>query len=304
MTDGRSHRVLFRLSSFVLRHRSSLMSQVKIITDSAADLSPQIAAGLGITVLPLNIHFGNKTYRDGVDLSAQEFITRIERSGMSPTLSAPPVALFEETLNELMKQTDEIIAILHSSKLSKTFHNAQRAASPLMGRAKLRVIDSQLITTGLGMVVTTAARAAEQGANVDEVVRLVRGLVPRTYIAFFADTLDYLERTGRIRKAQAILGTMLNIKPLLILEEGEIVVLEKVRTRAKAVEKLVEFIIEFTHIEKMDILHSTTPEDVAMLIEQVNLQLPNLDMKTDLYGPALGAFLGPGALGVVVYEGM
>lgn len=280
------------------------MSQVKIITDSAADLSPQIAAGLGITVLPLNIHFANKTYRDGVDLSAQEFITRIERSGISPTLSAPPVALFEETLNELMKQTDEIIAILHSSKLSKTFHNAQRAASPLMGRAKLRVIDSQLITTGLGMVVTTAARAAEQGANVDEVVRLVRGLVPRTYIAFFADTLDYLERTGRIRKAQAILGTMLNIKPLLILEEGEIVVLEKVRTRAKAVEKLVEFIIEFTHIEKMDILHATTPEDVAMLIEQVNLQLPNLDMKTDFYGPALGTFLGPGALGVVVYEGM
>ena len=135
-------------------------------------------------------------------------------------------------------------------------------------------------------------------------MRLVRGLIPRIYIAFFADTLDYLERGGRIRKAQAILGSMLNIKPLLIMEEGDLVVLEKVRTRAKAVEKLVEFIVEFTRIEKMVILHSNTPEDVALLIEQINLALPNLDMRTDLYGPTLGTHLGPGALGVVVYEGM
>lgn len=280
------------------------MAQVKIITDSTADLAPELAQALGVTVLPLTIQFGSRTYREGIDLNAQDFFDKLAVSPASPVLNAPTVAQFEQTLDELMKQTDEIVAILNSSKLSKTFHNAQRAASPLLGRAKIRIIDSQLITTGLGMVVTNAARAAEQGADVEEVVRLTRGLIPRTYIAAFADTLDYLERSGRIRKAQSILGTMLNIKPLLILEEGEIVVLEKVRTRAKAVEKLVEFIIEFTHIEKMDVLHSTTPEDVALLIEQVNLQLPNLDMKVEQYGPSLGAFLGPGALGVVVYEGM
>ncbi|HZQ06929.1 MAG TPA: DegV family protein [Anaerolineae bacterium] len=279
------------------------MAQVKIITDSTADLSPELAEALGITVLPLTIQIGNKSYREGIDLNAKEFFSKIAHTTTPPLLTAPSVAQFEQTFDELMKETDEIVAILNSSKLSKTFQNAQRAASPLMGRAKLRVIDSQLITTGLGMIVTNAARAAEQGADVEEVVRLTRGLIPRTYIAAFADTLDYLEHSGRIRKAQAILGTMLNIKPLLILEEGEIVVLEKVRTRAKAVEKLVEFIIEFTHIEKMDVLHSTTPEDVALLIEQVNLQLPNLDMKVEVYGPSLGVFLGPGALGVVVYEG-
>jgi DegV family protein with EDD domain len=154
------------------------------------------------------------------------------------------------------------------------------------------------------MLVTAAAQAAESGANVDEVVRLVRGMIPRIYIAFFSDTLEYLERGGRIRKAQAILGGMLNIKPLLILEDGDIVALEKVRTRAKAVEKLVEFIIEFTHIERMVILHSTTPDDVNLLIEQLNLALPNLEMRVELYGPSLGTHLGPGALGVVVYEGM
>lgn len=280
------------------------MSQVKIITDSTAEISPELAESLGITVLPLTIQLGSKSYREGVDLNAKEFFAKLARTDASPILVPPSVAQFEQTLDELMKQTDEIVLIFNSSKLSRTYANAQRAASPLMGRAKIRVIDSQLISTGLGMIVTNAARAAQQGADVEEVVRLTRGLIPRTYIAAFADTLEYLERSGRIRKAQAILGTFLNIKPLLILEEGEIVVLEKVRTRAKAVEKLVEFIIEFTHIEKMDVLHSTTPEDVALLIEQVNLQLPNLDMKVEMYGPSLGAFLGPGALGVVVYEGM
>lgn len=280
------------------------MAQVKIITDSTAEVSPELADSLGITVLPLTIQLGNKSYREGIDLNAKEFFTKIERANASPILVPPSVQQFEQTLDELMKQTDEIVMIFNSSKLSRTYANAHRAAMPLMGRAKIRVIDSQLISTGLGMIVTNAARAAKQGADVEEVVRLTRGLIPRTYIAAFADTLDYLERSGRIRKAQAILGTFLNIKPLLILEEGEIVVLEKVRTRAKAVEKLVEFIIEFTHIEKMDVLHSTTPEDVALLIEQVNLQLPNLDMKVEMYGPSLGAFLGPGALGVVVYEGM
>src|SRR5581483_6726760 len=279
------------------------MPQVKIITDSTAEISPELAASLGITVLPLTIQLGNKSYREGIDITPKEFFSKIARAPVTPVLNAPPVALFEQTLEELMKETDEIVAILNSSKLSKTYQHAQRAASPLMGRAKIRIIDSQLISTGLGMVVISAARAAQKGADVEQVVRLARGLIPRTYIAAFADTLEYLERSGRIRKAQSILGTMLNIKPLLILEEGEIVVLEKVRTRAKAVEKLVEFIIEFTHIEKMDVLHSTTPEDVAMLIEQVNLQLPNLDMKVEMYGPSLGSFLGPGALGVVVYEG-
>ncbi len=280
------------------------MSQVYVVTDSSADLPPELVQALGITVLPVNIHFGNKVYRDGIDINAQEFFERLARNGVPPSTTPPPVSLYESTFADLLKQTDQIIAIHASSKLSQNFARAQRAAAPLLGRATIAVIDSQLVSVGLGTLVTAAARAAEAGEQLDEIVRLVRGMIPRIYIAFFSDTLDYLERGGRIRKAQAILGSMLNIKPLLILEDGDIVALEKVRTRAKAVEKLVEFIVEFTHIEKMTILHSTTPEDVNLLIEQVNLALPNLDMQVELYGPALGTHLGPGALGVVVYEGM
>lgn len=280
------------------------MGQVKIVTDSSADLPPEVAQSLGIVVLPMNIHFGNQVFRDGIDISADDFFARVNGTGNQPTTSPPPARLFEETYAELMKQTDSIVSIHISSKLSPTFRAAQRAAAPLLGQAKIVTIDSQLVSVGLGMLVTAAARLAEQGAPLDEVVRLARGLIPRIYIAFFADTLDYLERSGRIRKAQAILGSMLSIKPLLIMEEGDIVALEKVRTRAKAIEKLVEFIVEFAHIERMVILHSTSTEDIPLLLEQINLQLPGLSVQVEKYGPSVATHIGPGALGVVVYEGL
>ena len=280
------------------------MPRVRIVTDSTADLPPDVIESLGITVLPLVIQLGSKKLRDGIDVTARDFSERLMRSTEPPTTSPPSLSQFEETFGELTKGGGEVIAIHVSSKLSQTYRNATRAAAPLLGRSKIVVIDSQLITVGLGMLVTAAAQSAADGASLDEVVKLVRGMIPRIYIGFFVETLDYLERGGRIGKAQALLGTMLNIKPLLILEEGEIVALEKVRTRSKAIEKLVEFISEFTRIERMVILHSTTPEDVDLLIEQINLVLPNMNIKTDQYGPVTASHLGPNALGVVVYEGM
>jgi DegV family protein with EDD domain len=280
------------------------MPRVKILTDSTADLPPEVVERLGIMVLPMKVHIGQKTYRDGIDVTSKDFFAKAEHATTPPTTTPPSPREFEEAFAELTRQTDEIVAIFVSSKLSQTFRIATRAAAPLLGRSKIVVIDSQLITVGLGMLVTAAAQLAADGGSLDDVVRLIRGLIPRIYIAFFVETLDYLERGGRVGKAQALLGGMLSIKPLLILEEGEIVALEKVRTRQKAIEKLVEFITEFTHIERMVILHSTTLEDVNMLIEQINLVLPNLDISVDNYGPVMATHLGPNALGVVVYEGM
>jgi DegV family protein with EDD domain len=280
------------------------MPQVKIVTDSTADMPPTVVEELGITVLPLTLHFGQKNLRDGIDMTSQDISQRFSHSHTPPTTSPPSMQQFTDTFTELSKGGNEVVAIHVSSKLSQTFRVATRAAAPLLGRSKIVVIDSQLITVGLGMLVTAAARAAAQGASFDEVVRLIRGMIPRIYIGFFVETLDYLERGGRIGKAQALLGTMLNIKPLLILEEGEIVALEKVRTRGKAIEKLVEFITEFTRIEKLIILHGNTPEDVAALIEQINLVVPNLDISVDHYGPVTATHVGTDALGVVVFEGM
>lgn len=280
------------------------MPRVKILTDSSADLLPEVVQKLGITVLPLTIQLGEKTLRDGIDISAEDFAQRLARTHSLPVALPIPQSQFDETFAELTKGGDEVIAILSSSKLSQTYRNAQRAAAPLLGRSKIILIDSQLITIGLGMLIIAAAEYAETGASLEDVVRLARGMIPHIYIGFFIETLDYLERGGRIGKAQALLGTMLNIKPLLILEDGEIVALEKVRNRAKAIEKLVEFITEFTRIDRLVILHSTTPDDVNTLIEQTNLIIPNLNISVDHYGPVIATHLGPNALGVVVYEGM
>lgn len=280
------------------------MPRVRIVTDSTADLPSEVVARLGITVLPLTIHFGPKSIRDGVDISREEFFKRLERYPTPPTTTPPTIKQFDETFNELARNNDAVVAIFVSSKLSETFRNASRAAAPLLGRSKIVVIDSQLVSIGLGMLVTAAAESAARGDPLEEVVKLVRGMIPKIYIGFFVETLDYLEHGGRIGPAQAFLGNMLNIKPLLILEDGEVVALEKVRTRAKAIEKLVEFISEFAHIERMIILHSNTPEDVNLLIEQINLVLPNLDISVDHYGPVASTHVGPNALGVVVYEGL
>ena len=280
------------------------MSRVKIVTDSTADMPPQVVEELGITIMPLTIHLGQKNLRDGIDITAADFVPRMAHTATPPSTSSPSHKQFEQVYTELTKGGGEVVSIHVSSKLSTTYRNAHRAALPLLGRSKIVVLDSQLITVGLGMLVTAAGRAAARGESLEEVVKLVRGMVPRIYIGFFVETLDYLERGGRIGKAQALLGNMLNIKPLLILEEGEIVPLEKVRTRAKAIEKLVEFITEFTHIQKMVVLHGNTPEDVAMLIEQTSLLMPNLDISVDHYGPSTATHVGTDALGVVVYEGM
>lgn len=280
------------------------MPRVKILTDSSADLLPEVVQKLNITVLPLTIQLGTKTLRDGIDTSAEDFAQRLEHAPSLPVTQPISQKQFDEIFNELTKGGGEVVAILSSSKLSQTYRNAQRAAAPLLGRSKIVLIDSQLITIGLGMLITAAAEYAATGASLDEVVKLVRGMIPHIYIGFFVETLDYLERGGRIGKAQALLGAMLNIKPLLILEDGEIVALEKVRNRAKAIEKLVEFITEFTRIDRMVILHNNTLEDVNSLIEQTNLVMPNLNISVDNYGPVTATHLGPNALGVVVYEGM
>jgi len=280
------------------------MPRVKILTDSTSDLPPGVAEELGITVLPLTIQLGQKKLRDGIDVTAAAFVERMARVSTPPTTSSPTAKQFEEAYAELTKGGNAVVAIHVSSKLSQTWRIATRTAAPLLGRHKIVVIDSQLVTVGLGMLVTAAGRAAASGASLDKVVRLVRGMIPRIYIGFFVETLDYLERGGRIGKAHAVLGTMLNIKPLLILEEGEIVALEKVRNRAKAIEKMVEFITEFTRIEQLVVLHGNTPLDVQVLIEQTNLVIPNLDISVDHYGPVTATHVGTDALGVVVYEGM
>jgi DegV family protein with EDD domain len=279
---------------------------VKIVTDSTAYLEPGVAEELEISVVPLNIHFGDEILRDGVDITAAEFFRRLDRSPEMPTSSPPSRSTFEKLYSKLSKTTDEIVSIHISDKLSQTCAMANAAAAPFLGRCDIAVVDSLTTSLGLGILATAAAKAAAQGKTLDEIVRLLRGMIPHIYVVFLVETLDYLEREGRIGRAQAILGSMLGIKPLLIMEDGEIVPLEKVRTRSRAIDKLFEFVVEFPRIEQMAILQKSpvATEETLLLIERLELVLPEIEFPIISYGPVLATHVGPNTMGIIVYEGM
>jgi DegV family protein with EDD domain len=206
----------------------------------------------------------------------------------------------------LSQTTTEILSIHPPEALTPSIRYAREAARMLLGRCQIVVLDSQTISLGLGLLVENAARAAQEGKDFEEVMRLVRGLVPRVYVVFFSGDLEYLKRGGRIGEAQALLGTMLGIKPFLTLEGGAIQPMEKVRTREEALEKLVEFVSEFDELEELAIIRGMNdrPDEIAMLHERFEALFPELAVPVIHYGPVLSAHIGPDNLGVIVYEAL
>jgi DegV family protein with EDD domain len=282
------------------------MARVKIVTDSAAHFEPGDLKDLEIEVVPIGVRFGDALYRDGLDLTGEEFFRLMERSSVPPVTTPPPVETFLEVYSRLRKTTDQILSFHVSSRLSQTYQNATLAAEILLGRCRIFVVDSLSTSLGLGILVVEAAKLAADGAALDEIVRIIRGMIPHLYIVFFVETMDYLERGGRIGKAQAILGSMLNIKPFLFVEDGEIIPLEKVRTRAKALDKLFEFAAEFARIERLAIIQRDPHpnEETAALTERLRTVFPNMTIPVIQYGPVLACHVGPDAMGIIVYEGL
>ncbi|MFQ5611136.1 MAG: DegV family protein [Anaerolineae bacterium] len=282
------------------------MSNIAIVTDSNAYFEPGEAERLNITVVPLHIHIGDEVLKDGEEMNPDAFFQRLQRGGPMPTVSAPSVEAFQAAYTELHKSTDKILSIHVSGCLSPTVHNAQLSADTLLGRCTIEVIDSMTISVGLGILAKTAAEAARDGAKMDDIVRLVRGMIPHIYVVLYVDRMGFLERSGRISRSQAILGSMLNIKPILFMEDGEIIPLEKVRTPDKAIEKLFNFVAEFDGSEQMAIIQATPypTEETKMLLERLGQLFPDMDFPIIQYNPVLATHVGPTALGVIVYEGM
>ena len=281
------------------------MGKVAIVTDSTIYLEPGVAQQLDITVVPLNVHLGDDTLRDGIDITAEEFFQRLEQqNGLVPRTSPPSVRTFEQVYAGLRAQTDQIMSIHLSGQLSQTLQHARRGAESLLGRCNIMVLDSLTTSLGLGILAKAAATAAQEGASLDEIVRLVRGMIPHIYVVFYVDQMDYLERGHRIGKAQAILGTMLSVKPLLFMEDGEIIPLEKVRTHEKAIEKLFEFVAEFSDLEQAAVVqrHLTATPETKALMERLAQIFPHVKFPIIQYGPVLASHIGPSAMGVIVYE--
>jgi fatty acid kinase fatty acid binding subunit len=283
------------------------MSKVHIVTDSTAHFEdPTAPQKLGVTVVPLTIQFGRQYFKEGIDLTPDEFFSRMATSAHPPTLHAPTADDFRAIYGRTLKSTDVILSLHISSKLSQTCARAKTAAEDYLGRCQIVVLDSWTTSVGLGILVEAAAQAANEGKSLGDIVRIVRGMVPHIYAVFFVDTLDYLEHSGLIGKSQSLLGTMLDIKPFLSIEEGEIIPVEKVRTRDRAIDKLTEFASEFSSIARGVILQSgqATSDDTRLLLEQLEMACPGLRFPVMRYGPALACQLGPDSLGIFIYEGL
>ncbi|HIC89216.1 MAG TPA: DegV family protein, partial [Anaerolineae bacterium] len=254
-------------------------------------------------VVPLDIHLGGQVYREGVDLTPERYFHELEQAQGFPTVSAPPPETFTALYARLGRDGGDILSIHSSQRLNGAFQTARMAANALLGRYRIAVVDSQCASLGLGYLVEAAARAAAKGMEVDEIIRLVRGMILHVYVVFFVEALDYLERDKRIGRSQALLGAMLGIKPFLTLEDGDLIPLEKVRSREETVDKLFDFIAEFAHLERMTVMQHGFVEETRMLLERLELAYPDRQFPVRAYNPSLAVHLGPSAMGVVVYEG-
>jgi len=275
---------------------------VKIVTDSLSDITSDIAEGLGITVVPLTVLFGQESFLDRVTMTTDEFYYKLTHDATWPTTTQPPPSVFADVYNKLAEETDEILAITLSSKLSGTYESALNAKSLVEKECRIEVIDSLTVAMGLGLIVIAAAKAAQAGANLDEVADSVRRAMPRSHLVAYFDTLKYLAKGGRIGKAQGLLGAMLSVKPILAVKDGEMSPLTRLRSRTAGMDYLYNFVAGFPHIEELAVEHATTPDDADRLVERLSSVFPKERIYRSTISPVVGTHAGPGAMAVTVLE--
>ncbi len=269
---------------------------VRIVTDSTADLTPEQQRAAGITVVPLNVHFGDEVFRDHMDLSTDEFFRRLKASPQLPRTSQPSVGAFEEAYRSLRQGGDEIVSVHLSSKVSGTCNSALMAAQSV-GEGKIDVVDSLSTSMALGFIALEGAKLARAGRDRQAVAECLRGLVPKARVICVVDTLTYLERGGRIGKARALLGSLLNVKPILQLKDGEVVPLGRARGRPQALNRLVELLERDGKVSQLAIMHGAAHTDAEQLRERVASSYPSVDIQLTEIGAVLGTHTGPGVIG-------
>ncbi len=275
---------------------------VKIVTDSSADVPAQLVQKLGITVVPLYLRFGEEVYRDRVDISEDEFYQRLEHDPVHPSTTQPTPQDFINVYQELSKEADGIVSIHISSKLSGTCNSALQARDMIEKGCPIEVVDSQSVSMGVGLISIAAATAAKAGKGLQEVLAEARQAIPNIYLLGLLDTLEYLYRGGRIGKATQLLGSILNLKPLLKLQEGEVVPAGRARTRSKGIDRLFDFAKNAANIEDLSVVYNTTPDEAQSLAERIGSVFAKEKIRIATIGPMLGVHFGPDALVVAFRE--
>jgi DegV family protein with EDD domain len=276
---------------------------VKVVTDSTCDIPAQVVKDLGINVVPVYTVFGDKSYRDKVDINDDEFYHKLTHDSIHPTTSIPTPKDFADVYNKLAEETDEILSIQLTSKESGTYNSALLGKQLVTNKkCRIEVIDSLSVSLGLGLLVIDAAREAKAGAKLDQLAEMVRQAVPKVHLMILVDTLKYVVRGGRLSKAHGIIGAVIKVKPMLTLKEGDLSLVGVARTKTKAVGRLYEFARGFSKVKDIAVAYTTGQEEAKELADRIKAVFPNTPLYLTRVGSALGTHAGPGAMGVAVRE--
>jgi len=275
---------------------------VRVVTDSGADLPFEVVEALSIAVVPLVVLFGDEVLRDGIELTTDQFFERIVTSPVHPSTSQPSAGAFQEAFEGLVGQTDAIVAVLVGAKFSGTVAAAMLARDCVTAPCRIEIVDSEGASLGLGFAVAAAARAAKAGASVEEVIAAAESVVRRQHTLAMLDTLEYARRGGRLSRVEALLGNLLHVKPILSIKT-EVRPLSRARTRAAGLKRMFDLAMAYPRIEEVGVMHATTAEDAGMLAGWVRERLPDVPIHIARLGPALGAHGGPGIMAMTVVEG-
>jgi DegV family protein with EDD domain len=271
---------------------------VRVVTDSSCDLPDARAEELGIEIVPLTIRFGSEEYVDRVELSNDEFWRKVATSDVLPETAAPSAGAFEETFRRLADGgADGIICINLSSRLSATMQAAQLAAKAMKGTCRVEVVDSLSVSMGLGLQCINAAQLARNGEDLDAIVRATESQVLRTRLFGALDTLEHLRRGGRIGAAQALLGGVLSIKPVIEVRDGAVAEAGKVRTRSKSLRLLADKVAQATRPQQVFVFDAQAP-DIGELVDMLSATVPRNEIEFGTIGPVIGTHAGPRTIGV------
>jgi DegV family protein with EDD domain len=277
---------------------------VKIVTDSTSDISADLACELGITVVPLTVMFGRQTYLDRIEITTDEFYRRLSEEDIFPTTTQPSPGAFAEVYGKLLQGTDEILVLVISGKLSGTYQSAVSAISLAGGEGRIEVIDSLSTAMGLGLLAVAAAGLASQpGACLSSVSRVMREKISCSQVVMMFDTLKYLAKGGRVGKAQGLVGSMLQVKPVLTVKDGVVSPLARLRSMSAGSEYLYNFVRGFARVEELAVEHATTPEAADALAARLRLIYPEKHIYRSVVSPVLGTYTGPNVLSVSVLSG-
>jgi DegV family protein with EDD domain len=272
---------------------------VHVVTDSTCDLPRELAEQYGITVVPLTVSFDDESFLDGVDIGADEFYARLTASPGLPRTSQPSVERFRQVYQSFGPEA-EIVSVHLSARLSGTLNSATIACEQLEGRARIALVDSQTVSLGLGAVALEAAALAAKGAGIDEVAAVARATAQRVRVIALVDTLEYLRRGGRIGRARSLLGSLLSIKPIVHVEDGEVAPFERVRTRGRAIERLFELATADPGAKRIFVGSGGNREEAEQFLERLRPALPRTELLLGQIGPVVGVHAGPNVLGVAI----